>query len=257
MPTTNKTISKNGNGIQVIARAACILRTLENESDGLSPRQIAERVNLPRSTVQRIVNALIEEYLLIGASANGKVKLGPAILRMAANTNFDFVRHVRSHLEALAKRTGETVDLSQWQGKKMVFLDQIAGKKRLNAISGVGESFPVHCTAHGKAALSFLSNKEIEKLCGAGLKRNTQKTVTAIPELCKEIEKSRKTHISLDDEEHTEGVCALGTAFRDPLGRIFAVSVPVPSIRFPASRKSISQALLDLRRAVLDSLMIE
>ena len=145
MPTTNKTISKNRNGIQVIARAACILRTLENESDGLSPRQIAERVNLPRSTVQRIVNALIEEYLLIGASATGKVKLGPAILRMAANTNFDFVRHVRSHLEVLAKRTGETVDLSQWQGKKMVFLDQIAGKKGSTLFQEWARVFP--CTA--------------------------------------------------------------------------------------------------------------
>ena len=254
MPTSKKTISKSGTGIQVIARAASILRALENESDGLSPRQIAERVNLPRSTVQRIVNALTDEYLLIAASATSRVKLGPAILRMAANTNFDFVRHVRAHLEALAKRTGETVDLSQWQGKKMVFLDQIAGKKRLNAISGVGESFPVHSTAHGKAALALLSNKEIEKLCGNGLIKSTQKTITTLPELIKVVEKSRKTHISLDDEEHTEGVCALGTAFRDPLGRIFAVSVPVPSIRFQSSKKSISQALLDLRRAVLDSL---
>ena len=50
--------------IQVIARAAAILRTLENQAAGLSLGQIAQRVNLARSTVQRIVAALQAEKLL-------------------------------------------------------------------------------------------------------------------------------------------------------------------------------------------------
>ena len=60
-------------------------------------------MQLPRSTVQRIVNALADEYLLIAASANARVKLGPAILRMAASANFDFDRHVREHLKVLGQ----------------------------------------------------------------------------------------------------------------------------------------------------------
>jgi IclR family acetate operon transcriptional repressor len=44
--------------VQVIARAAAILRALEDEAAGLSLGQIAQRVNLARSTVQRIVAAL-------------------------------------------------------------------------------------------------------------------------------------------------------------------------------------------------------
>ena len=58
-----KSADKPGPGIQVIARAARILRELENEHDGLSLGQIAKRVGLPRSTVQRIVGALTEEHL--------------------------------------------------------------------------------------------------------------------------------------------------------------------------------------------------
>src|SRR5438132_5068512 len=44
--------------VQVIARAAAILRALEEEPAGLSLGQIAQRVALARSTVQRIVAAL-------------------------------------------------------------------------------------------------------------------------------------------------------------------------------------------------------
>ena len=95
--------NKRSSGIQVIARAANILRILESEKEGLSLGQIAKRVDLPRSTVQRIVNALADEHFLIAATPNARVKLGPAILRMAANTNFDFVKFVRPHLEALAQ----------------------------------------------------------------------------------------------------------------------------------------------------------
>src|ERR1700721_234349 len=69
--------------IQVIARAAAILRALEHEPEGLSLAQIAQRVKLARSTVQRIVAALAAEKLLIAASPNARVRLGPTILRLA------------------------------------------------------------------------------------------------------------------------------------------------------------------------------
>ena len=76
--------------VQVIARAAAILRALEDEAAGLSLGQIAQRVNLARSTVQRIVAALEAEKFLIAASPNGRVRLGPTILRLAASARTDF-----------------------------------------------------------------------------------------------------------------------------------------------------------------------
>ena len=45
--------------------------------------------------------------------------------------------------------------------------------------------------------------------------------------------------IAVDDEEHTEGICALGTGFIDPMGRAIALSIPVPTTRDkPARSKS-------------------
>ena len=60
------------NQVQVIARAAHILRALEGEDAGLSLGQIAARVSLARSTVQRIVASLEAEKLLIAASPTGE-----------------------------------------------------------------------------------------------------------------------------------------------------------------------------------------
>ena len=52
---------QTSSNIQVISRAAGILRILAQSSGGMSLGQIATRVNLPRSTVQRIVAALTAE----------------------------------------------------------------------------------------------------------------------------------------------------------------------------------------------------
>ena len=253
-PQTEPAESKSRQGIQVIARAARVLRTLENEKDGLSLGQIAKRVGLPRSTVQRIVNALADEQLLIAASPNARVALGPAILRMAANTNFDFAKFVRPHLESLAQRTGETVDLSMQRGDRMVFVDQITASHRLSAVSAIGESFPTFSSANGKAALSLADNDAIADLLGNGLFEETPNTIKSMSELISEIEEIRKTNIAIDAEEHTEGISAVGPAFKEPLGRIFDVSVPVPTIRFDRSKESLVAALNDFREGMLASL---
>jgi DNA-binding IclR family transcriptional regulator len=258
MPEENRLLKKTAGarqGIQVIARAAAILRALENESDGLSLGKIAKRVNLPRSTVQRIVTALADEQMVIAATPNARVMLGPAILRMATNTHFDFGQFMRPHLEELALKTGETVDLSMLQGDKMVFVDQIISTQhRLRAVSAIGASFPVFSSANGKAALSLLDNEEIARLLEGKLFEETPHTIQSMDELLKEIDSVRTDYIAEDNEEHTEGICALGTAFRDPVGRVFAVSIPVPTTRFSRTKDSLREALLAFRGQLLAAL---
>ena len=76
--------------VQVITRAISVLRALEGEPEGLSLGQIAQRVGLARSTVQRIVDALRAEQFVIAASPTAGVRLGPALIRLAASASVEF-----------------------------------------------------------------------------------------------------------------------------------------------------------------------
>lgn len=254
MSAASKSKNPTRRGIQVIARAAAILRILENESEGLSLGQIAKRADLPRSTVQRIVNALADEQLLIAATPNARVMLGPAIIRMASNTSFDFATFVRPHLESLAEATGETVDLSLQRGDEMIFIDQIESNHRLSAVSAVGDSFPTFSSANGKAALALLSDDEISILLKDQLYVETPNTITSIRKLMQEVQGIREKGYAIDNEEHSEGISAIGTAFHDTSGRTFAVSVPVPTTRFMRSQDKITEALLEFREKLLLSI---
>src|ERR1700757_5018266 len=72
-------------GVQVIARAASVLRALEGSPEGLSLAQIAREVGLARSTVQRIVAALATEDFVTEAQPGRGVRIGPGLARKAAS----------------------------------------------------------------------------------------------------------------------------------------------------------------------------
>jgi DNA-binding IclR family transcriptional regulator len=245
-----KTPRPAANRIQVIARAASILRALENEADGLSLGQIAQRVKLARSTVQRIVAALAAEKLLIAASPNGRVRLGPTILRLAASAHSDSVAMARPFLVKLSAELKETVDLAVVRGDHLVFVDQVIGSHRLRAVSAVGETFPLHCTANGKAYLAQLDAVAIEALIGMAFEARTPRTITKLDNLLRELKTVRKAGIAIDREEHTQGICAAGVVIRDPLGNVLVISVPVPAQRFYEQQHQIVARLQATKEAL-------
>ena len=151
-------------GIQVIARAAEILRVLEHQPEGLSLGQIARAVGLARSTVQRIVGALAAEDFVTAVGPNGGARIGAGLVRLAASVGSNVVELLRPHLRALGDAVGETVDLSVLSGGSAVFVDQVPGRQRLVALSAVGERFPLHCTANGKAMLACFSDADAREL---------------------------------------------------------------------------------------------
>src|SRR5581483_10149603 len=227
-----------------------ILRALEEENAGLSLGQIAQRVNLARSTVQRIVAALETEKLVIAATPNGRVRLGPTSLRLAASVRSDFVAMARPFLERLPGELHETVELSPVKKDHLIFIDQVIGSQRLRAVSAVGDTFPRYCTANGKAYLAQLTDKAIETLIGRSYEARTPKTLTRLDALLADLKAARHSGVAYDREEHTLGICAVGVAMHDPLGNAVAISVPVPSQRFETCQARVAERLLATKKAL-------
>ena len=93
------------NGIQVIARAARILRVLRDAQGGMSLGQIADAVELPRSTVQRIVGALQEERLVIASLQGGGLRIGPEMQSFANAARYNIAESCRLLLTELSQET--------------------------------------------------------------------------------------------------------------------------------------------------------
>lgn len=230
--------------VQVISRAAKILRALKDHPKGLSLSQISKEVGLARSTVQRIVNALEEERYVAAASTNGGFRLGPEIAMLAGAIQSDLKEEILPFLIQLSHQINETVDLSVLNNGKMFFVDQIVAPHPLQATSQPGVSFPLHCTANGKAILASLPIDEVEKLLPEHLQQYNEHTITSRDELLKELEVVRKKGVAFAKEEHIHGICAVGTAIIDRMGNLCAISIPLPATRFYGNEEKLATALL-------------
>ncbi len=230
-------------GIQVISRAASILRVLRDAKSGLSLGKIAEQVSLPRSTVQRITSALADEKFVVTDVQGGGLRLGPEFSSLSAADQYNIVEHCRLLLTELTQKTGETTDLAVMRGIGMVFLDQVPGTHRLTTVSRVGEVFPLTTTANGKACLASLDEKDALKLINNEWERNG--VDGDLPTFLKELSNVRRHGLAYDLDEHATGISAIGFAFHDWDGGLHAISVPVPSTRFESMRDLVEGALRD------------
>lgn len=233
-------IPSRGNGMQLIARAAHVLRALGDHRSGMTFSELAEAVELPKSTIHRMVHALRAEDLVTAAST-GKVRLGPGISRLGAAAGRVQREEIRPHLERLARELGETVDLSVLDGAELRFIDQIAAPHRLRAVSEVGAAFPLHCSANGKALLAALPHTRVAALLPSRLSAFTGNTITSRPELWAELDRVRETGIAFDREEHQHGISAVAMIIRDAFGSLAAVSTPMPTQRFLGREESVAE----------------
>lgn len=220
-----------------------MLRALEHSPEGLALGEIAAATELPKSTAHRIVAALIEESL-VAQSGDGRMSLGGGIARLAAARQEALGERLRPILRDLRRELDETIDLAVLDGTSVRFIDQVPAPQRLRAASSVGEAFPLHCTANGKALLAAMPESQVTTLLPRQLPRLTPQTISSRTKLLAELATVREAGVAFDREEHTTGICAVGAAISDGTDpAAAAISVPVPTPRFAGKERSFALAV--------------
>jgi DNA-binding IclR family transcriptional regulator len=231
--------------VQVISRVAQIFRALDGEPQGLSLAQLAAQLSLPRSTVHRIVSALIAEGFLATASPNGRVRIGPEFTRLAASNRVEAWEQAEPYLQRIYDELGETVDCSVLHGDRVRVVRVLPARHELRAVAEVGATFPLHCSSKGRAILAELDNETAARLLPPVLDRYTAKTPTTVPAVLAILDGVRRTGVAYDREEATTGICAAAIALREPAGSLLAISVPVPISRY--DEEKITSVLREVR----------
>lgn len=231
-----------GNGIQVISRAAAILREVSRHPDGLSLGQLATLTQLPRSTVQRIVDALEFEHLV--QAGTGGVRPGWGLRRLGEQAGPGVAPELRPELYRLFAATHETVDLSTLSGTEVLFMDRFLSDQEERAVPNIGARYPAYSMANGKALLATLQDDEVRALYGNGsLPRETTRTLSSVDALLDELASIRAGGFAYDREEHAMGTSAIGLAISDAGPLRLAISVVLPAGRFDARRKLLEKEL--------------
>jgi DNA-binding IclR family transcriptional regulator len=225
----------------VIARAAEAMRVLA-EAKGMSLSDVASAVGLARSTTHRIIASLEKEGLVV-SNGPGGYRLGPSITLLAEACKVAAIHDLHPYMRRLSQEIHETVDLSILTGNSMSFVDQVIAPNRLRAVSAIGVSFPLYCTANGKAVLAAMPPDAVRVLLPKRLERFTAHTCTSRSKLEKELDMVRRTGIAMDREAHTVGICAVGACVSLGTGDFLAISIPLPAGRFYGRERKLAAIL--------------
>ncbi|MFT4042327.1 MAG: IclR family transcriptional regulator [Gordonia sp. (in: high G+C Gram-positive bacteria)] len=233
-------------GIQVIARAADIMRLLQENPAGLSQVEISDRLGLAKSTVSRILLALETEHLITSIGTRGPYRLGVAVVKMAASIRKAVVLEITPFLTELAKQTDETVVLGFLENASVTFTHQVESTQRLRVVGPVGQSLPVYSCASGKALLSTQHPGYISERLPASFSPLTPHTLTTPAALRAEVDAARATGVAFDREENLIGASGIATALgilRDVESDRMAISITAPTQRFEGREEELAARL--------------
>lgn len=236
--TNSPHAAKPGNLVQAIERASSILEVLGQSPQGMSVKELSERVNLSRGTTHRLLSSLAyfdyvrqdpeTRHYFLGFKL---VELGNRLLNQ-----LKFRTEAKPFLTDLAQRAKETVYLVVLDQNEILYVDKVEPDEYpsgLAMVSKVGTRIPAHACAVGKVLLSQLTQDRLDQLIkDKGLPKRTDKTITDPARLKEHLFSVRNQGYAVDDEENERGIRCVAAPVRDEEGRVIAaISVSGPTIR--------------------------
>lgn len=222
--------------VQSIERAFAVLRSLSGGPAGVT--EIAERADLPKSTVSRLLATLESLGAVEQVETGGDYRLGLALAEIAsaAGPGRTLVAAARPQLLELARLTGEAAGLSVPDGDSMLYLDQVNPDDELQVRDWTGTRIPMHAVPSGIAVLAFAPDDVVDTHLAGALHRFTEHTVVDPAALRRRLRQVREDGYAWAVEEYAVGLSSVAAPVRDGDGAVIAaLHVYGPAYRFPGA----------------------
>lgn len=211
-------------GSQTLVRGLDVLEAVASGATNLVA--LAEMLQLNRSTTHRLAATLVENRYLSFTPRIGYA-LGPKLIELGylARDQMSFPRVARDHIESLAVETGDTVHLGILDGTRALYLDKIAGSRRVEIRSRIGDRHPLRSTGLGKALILDLGETRWRELYETENRDGRLYNVSMTAWL-KRMRDYAKAGYALDLEENEDRIRCVAAPVRDATRQIIgAISI--------------------------------
>jgi IclR family transcriptional regulator, pca regulon regulatory protein len=206
-----------------LAKGLDVLRAFSRDKPHMTLSEIAARAGLPPATARRCLNTF-EELGYVMRSGR-QFLLRPKVLEIGAAylESMDIEALTHTHLEEMARETGDSAALSVLDGTEIVYVARASIRTLLRLEAHVGSRFPAYATSMGRVLLSGLRAERLRwYLSNAAIKPLTEKTETDPDKLSRQISDARRSGYSIVEDELAYGVIAIAVPVFDATGRIVA-----------------------------------
>lgn len=227
-------------GAQALSKGLSLLTLIAEAPHPLRFADLTHYSGMPKSTLHRMLQTLIDFRLIRYEDATQTYRLGTRLFEMAHKvwSEFDLRSAAEPELIRLKDLALETTRLGVLDGDEVLIIDQRDHIQAMRMANGVGSRLPAGASAVGKALLAYRPPEDLQRyLASSALKAVTPNSILNPAEMQRELDLIKARGYAVSVEESSLGVSAVAAPILDHRGEaIGAVSISGPSFRLPPDR---------------------
>lgn len=215
---------------QTLLKSFDILNCFESDGQEIGIKEIADRINMPQSSVYRIVQSLEFVGLIFQNKENRKYRLGPKLISLSNKRRRldEYQSIVIKYMEALEEETGETINLGILDCDKITYIYRVECRHVLRPSFELNAAYPAHRTGLGLVLLADLSDMGLQWV----YQNNAEDIGMPFDAFLEVIRDVRKNGYAYDDQVFCSGLRCVAAPVKGPGGKaIFSISVSAPIMR--------------------------
>ncbi|MGW1783699.1 IclR family transcriptional regulator [Streptomyces sp. NPDC002143] len=233
-------VARGTTGLETSAgKGLAILDAFRGDGSLLGISQIAERANLAKSTVHRLLAVMVEQGYI--ERVDSRYRLGPVMFELGNLVPNCRPRNRRAsampYMTELYEATHAAIHLAVLDGDDVLYLQKVYGHRAVEVPSRVGGRVPALCTALGKAVLAFSDPAIQQAALARPVPRLTPHTTVNPAVLRGSLDKARIEGVAHDSDGVRLGVCCVAVpVFRaddgtagGALSLSYSASEPLPA----------------------------
>lgn len=230
------TKEKSAYSVQTVDKALDLLEALADDVPPATLPNLAERLELSRNKVFRLLATLESRGLVVREEGSGVYRLGVSSVALAQRfiSSASIIRHAHPVMEELVRKHDEAVYLTVLLGDEVLFLDMVDCWQNVKTTPMVGRKFPFFTNAAGKVLKALESQEILEKLFK---RRGKVKGLPDMQTLGTELTAIREKGVAVEQGGLGEGVVTVAVTIRDYAGKVIgALAMLGPSFRMLSDR---------------------
>jgi DNA-binding IclR family transcriptional regulator len=244
----------NHKGAQSIHRAVALIRAVGRHNDHGAPLSlIARETGLHVATAHRVLSVLTAEGFISCHPGSKLYQLGIDLHLLAGSAlQFGIRNLLRSALEKIADKTGDTVFLLIRSGNDALCIDRVEGKSPIRTVPvDVGARRPLGIGAGSMALMAFLPLDQVELIIAANTPRYPQFKKITHKDIRSLAETSRAAGYVVSVGLFHDEVTSIGIPIQNKNGNLVA-AITVTSISQRMDRKRQQKIFEIVKRIARD-----
>jgi len=236
--------------VKTAKRTLDIFEAFATRQEPLTLSDVARQIESPVSSCHGVIRTMVARgylYMLDKRRYYPTRKLLDLGSRISPHD--PLMERLLPHLEALRKRTEETVLIGKREEDEILYVVTIESQQTIRYTLHAGTRRPLHASAVGKALLGVLPDERlVEDLRRLKLKRFTGATLDA-ESLLADLRRSRRRGYFVTRGEFDTAGMGVARAFA-VRGETFAVGIAGPLERMKGKLESVGKAVVDTAAAM-------